>query len=126
MVYEIASAYGLDLEDPARRGEALAIFGLSLGADVLKTGLTIIEIIPGIGAVVGASSNAALLFVLGQTACRFYAAKTQDADVASMQQETDKDWQTALNQTKTMDSILAHMIKISYGDRNWNEVLPRN
>ena len=123
MVYEIASAYGLDLEDPTRRGEALAIFGLSLGADVLKTGLTIVEIIPGIGAVVGASSNAALLFVLGQTACRFYAAKTSDADVASMQQETDKDWQTALNQTKIMDSIIAYMIKISYADRDWNEVL---
>ena len=123
MVYEIASAYGLDLEDPTRRGEALAIFGLSLGADVLKTGLTIVEIIPGIGAVVGASSNAALLFVLGQTACRFYAAKTQDATSASMQQETDKDWQTALNQTKIMDSIIAHTIKISPADRDWNEVL---
>ena len=123
MVYEIASAYGLDLEDPTRRGEALAIFGLSLGADVLKTGLTIVEIIPGIGAVVGASSNAALLFVLGQTACRFYAAKTQDLEVASMQQETDKDWQTALNQTKIMDSILAHMITISYPNRDWNEIL---
>ena len=125
MVYEIASAYGLDLEDPARRGEVLAIFGLSLGADVLKTGLTIVEIIPGIGAVVGASSNAALLYVLGQTACRFYAAKTQDANIASMQQETDKDWQTALNQTKIMDSILAHMIKVSYPNRDWNEILPK-
>lgn len=123
MVYEIASAYGLDLEDPTRRGEALAIFGLSLGADALKTGLTIVEIIPGIGAVIGASSNAALLFVLGQTACRFYAAKTQNTDVASMQKETDKDWQTALNQTKIVDSILAHMIKISYPNRDWNEVL---
>ena len=37
MVYEIAAAYGLDLNEPARRGEVLAIFGLSLGADVLKT-----------------------------------------------------------------------------------------
>lgn len=123
MVYEIASAYGLDLEDPARRGEVLAIFGLSLGADALKTGLTIVEIIPGIGAVVGASTNAAMLYVLGQTACRFYAAKTSVSEVASMQRETDKDWQTALNQTKIMDSILAHMIQISYPDRDWNEIL---
>ena len=125
MVYEIAAAYGLDLEDPARRGEVLAIFGLSLGADALKTGLTIVEIIPGVGAVVGASTNAAILYVLGQTACRFYAAKTSEAEVASMQGETDKDWQTALNQTKIMDSILAHMIKISYSDRDWNEILPK-
>lgn len=42
MVYEIATAYNLDLEDPARRGEVLAIFGLSLGADVLKTGMTVV------------------------------------------------------------------------------------
>ena len=125
MVYEIASAYGLDLKEPARRGEVLAIFGLSLGADVLKTGLTIVEIIPGIGAVVGASTNAALLYVLGQTACRFYAAKTSEADIASMQEETNKDWQTALNQTKIMDRILAHMVKVSYPDRDWSEILPK-
>ncbi len=75
MVYEISAAYGLDLNEPARRGEVLGIFGLSLGADVLKTSLTIVEIIPGIGAVVGASSNAAMLYILGQTACLFYEAK---------------------------------------------------
>ena len=89
MVYEIAFAYGLDLDEPARRGEVLAIFGLSLGADVLKTGLTVVEIVPGIGAVVGASTNAAMLYVLGQTACRFYEGKISQADMASVQQETD-------------------------------------
>ena len=31
LVYEIAAAYGLDLNDPARKGEVLAIFGLALG-----------------------------------------------------------------------------------------------
>ena len=31
MVYEIASAYGLNLKDKARKGEVLAIFGLALG-----------------------------------------------------------------------------------------------
>jgi len=30
MVYQIAAAYGLDLNDPARKGEVLAIFGLAL------------------------------------------------------------------------------------------------
>ena len=98
MVYEIAAAYGLDLDEPARRGEVLAIFGLSLGADVLKTGLTVVEIIPGIGAVVGASTNAAMLYVLGQTACRFYEQKTDQTDISLMQQNTDTDWQVALNQ----------------------------
>ena len=125
MVYEIAAAYGLDLNEPARRGEVLAIFGLSLGADVLKTGLTVVEIIPGIGAVVGASTNAAMLYVLGQTACRFYEQKTSDLEVASMQQETDKDWQIALNQSQIMDRILAHMVTVSYPDRDWSQVLPK-
>ena len=141
MVYEIAAAYGLDLDESTRRGEVLAIFGLSLGADVLKTGLTVVEIIPGIGAVVGASTNAAMLYVLGQTACRFYEAKVTDysalngrsnlsplvnqAEFASMQQQTDTDWQVASEQSKIMDRILAQMVKVSYSDCNWSEVLPK-
>ena len=124
MAYEIAAAYGLDLDEPARRGEVLAIFGLSLGADVLKTGLTVVEIIPGIGAVVGASTNAAILYVLGQTACRYYEGKIYQTDIASMQQETDADWQIALNQSKVMDRILAHMVQISYPEQDWTEILP--
>ena len=124
MVYEIAAAYGLDLNEPARRGEVLAIFGLSLGADAIKTGLTIVEIIPGIGAVVGASTNAAMLYVLGQTACRFYANKTDGTEIASMQQSTDTDWQVALGQSKIVDRILAEMVKVSYPDKDWSEILP--
>lgn len=125
MVYEIAAAYGLDLNEPARRGEVLAIFGLSLGADVLKTGLTVVEIIPGIGAVVGASTNAAMLYVLGQTACRFYREKTSNTALASMQQQTDIDWQVALKQSKVMDRILAHMVQVSYPEEDWAEILPK-
>ena len=125
MVYEIAAAYGLDLDEPARRGEVLAIFGLSLGADVLKTGLTVVEIIPGIGAVVGASTNAAMLYVLGQTACRFYQGKTSNVELASMQQSTDTDWQVALAQSKVMDRILAYMVQISYPEQDWTEILPK-
>lgn len=124
MLYEIACAYGLDLKDPARRGEVLAIFGLSLGADVLKTGLTVVEIIPGIGAMVGASTNAAMLYVLGQTANRFYQQKS-DRDLTSMQQDTESDWQTALEQSKIVDRILAHMVQISYPEQDWQEVLPK-
>ncbi|WP_199290211.1 EcsC family protein [Leptolyngbya sp. FACHB-36] len=76
MVYRIAAAYGFPLNDPARRGEVLAIFGLSLGgSSVLKVGLGLVELIPGVGAVVGASSDAALLYSLGYAACRFYEAK---------------------------------------------------
>ncbi|VEP15664.1 conserved hypothetical protein [Hyella patelloides LEGE 07179] len=124
MVYEIAAAYGLDLNEPARRGEVLAIFGLSLGADVLKTGLSVVEIIPGIGAVVGASTNAAMLYVLGQTACRFYEGKANETNVLLMQQETEHDWQIALQQSKIMDRILAHMVRVSCPKQDWAEILP--
>ncbi|MEL6578344.1 MAG: hypothetical protein AAFQ14_01220 [Cyanobacteria bacterium J06621_12] len=125
MVYEIAAAYDLDLADPARRGEVLAIFGLSLGADVLKTGLTLVEIVPGIGAVVGASTNAAMLYVLGQTACRFYQNKAGEIEIGSMQQETEADWQIALNQSQVTDKVLAHMVRVSYPDQDWAGILPQ-
>ena len=76
MVYRIAAAYGFSLKEPIRRGEVLAIFGLSLGGSgTLKVGLGLIELIPAVGAVVGASSNAALIYSLGFAACRFYEAK---------------------------------------------------
>ncbi|HEY9806606.1 MAG TPA: EcsC family protein, partial [Candidatus Obscuribacterales bacterium] len=67
MIYRIAAVYGFPLTDPSRRGEVLAIFGLSVGGSgVLKLGLSLVEILPLIGAVVGASSDAALLYTLGQ------------------------------------------------------------
>ena len=73
MVYRIAAAYGFSLKEPARRGEVLAIFGLSLGGSgTLKVGLGLVELLPVVGAVVGASSNAALIYSLGYVACRFY------------------------------------------------------
>jgi uncharacterized protein (DUF697 family) len=78
MIYRIAAVYGFPLTDPTRRGEVLAIFGLSVaGSGVLKVGLSLVEILPLIGAVVGASSDAALLYTLGQLACRFYEVKRQ-------------------------------------------------
>ncbi|MFM2312563.1 MAG: hypothetical protein RLZZ04_1839 [Cyanobacteriota bacterium] len=125
MVYEIAAAYNLDLNESARRGEVLAIFALSLGADVLKTGLSVVEIIPGIGAVVGASTNAAMLYVLGQTACRFYQGKIANADILALQSQTDTDWQVALQQSKVMERILAHMVQVSYPEQDWTEALKK-
>jgi uncharacterized protein (DUF697 family) len=76
MIYRIAAAYGFPLNDSTRRGEILAIFALSVGGSgVLKSGLNVVELLPIIGAGVGASSNAALLYSLGYVACRFYEAK---------------------------------------------------
>jgi uncharacterized protein (DUF697 family) len=76
MVYRIAAAYDFPLTDPTRRGEVLAIFGLSLGgSSALKVGLGIVELIPLVGAAVGASSNAGLIYTLGYAASQFYDTK---------------------------------------------------
>jgi uncharacterized protein (DUF697 family) len=76
MLYRIANLYGFAADEPTRRGEVLAIYALSIGGTgVLKTFLSIPETIPVAGAVIGASSDAALLFGLGQVANHYYAAK---------------------------------------------------
>jgi hypothetical protein len=47
MVYEIAAAYGMDLTDPKRKGEVLAIFGLALGGSrAVKAGLGLLRNVP--------------------------------------------------------------------------------
>ncbi len=76
MIYRIAAIYDLPLKDATRRGEVLAIYALSFGGtSLIKTGLSVVELIPGVGAVIGASSDAALLFTLGQAVARFYETK---------------------------------------------------
>ena len=76
MIYRIAAIYGFSLTEPARRGEVLAIWGLSTGSSgVMKAGLSIVELLPIVGAVVGSAGNAAMLYGLGQVTCRFYEAK---------------------------------------------------
>jgi uncharacterized protein (DUF697 family) len=76
MIYRIAAIYDLPLNDATRRGEVLAIYGLSFGGtSLIKTGLSVTELIPGVGAVIGASSDAAILFTLGQAVARFYETK---------------------------------------------------
>jgi uncharacterized protein (DUF697 family) len=80
MIYHIAAIYGFSLKDPTRRGELLAIWLLSTGGSgVLKSGLSIVEIIPGIGAAVGTTGNAALLYSLGYLASQFYQTKQKSA-----------------------------------------------
>ncbi|MBD2311644.1 hypothetical protein H6G20_08225 [Desertifilum sp. FACHB-1129] len=76
MIYRIAAAYGFSLHEPTRRGEVLAIYGLSVGSSgVVKTGLSFIELIPLVGTVAGAANNATLLYALGVVATQFYEAK---------------------------------------------------
>ncbi|MGB3292104.1 MAG: hypothetical protein WBB01_03810 [Phormidesmis sp.] len=76
MLYRIAAAYDFDVDDPARKGEALAIFGLSVGASsAVKGGLSFVELVPLVGAAVGASSNAGILYSFGIAASQFYKRK---------------------------------------------------
>ncbi len=80
-VYQIACAYGLDLQDPVRKAEILTIFGLSFGSDqALKFGISYaakagLSLVPVAGALVAAGTNAAILYALGYGACRFYETK---------------------------------------------------
>ncbi|MGA9378327.1 MAG: hypothetical protein WBV73_06115 [Phormidium sp.] len=78
MILQIAAAYGLDLQEPARRGEVLAIFGLAMGGgNAVKFGLGVLRNIPLAGAVIGASTNSAMLYSLGLAACQFYETKLE-------------------------------------------------
>ncbi|MEB3161520.1 MAG: EcsC family protein [Synechocystis sp.] len=76
MIYRIAAIYGFSVHEPSRRGEVLALFFLASGsANLIKSGLSLFELIPILGAIIGSLSNASLLYTVGQGACYFYEAK---------------------------------------------------
>ena len=78
MLYRIAAIYGYSPEDDTRRGEVLTIWFVSSGgSSLLKTGLSAVETIPGIGAAVGVAADASLLYSVGYLACRYYETKRQ-------------------------------------------------
>ncbi|OKH51945.1 hypothetical protein NIES2101_16840 [Calothrix sp. HK-06] len=133
MVYQIAALYGLDLKDPARKGEVVAIFGLALGGGRLlkAAGLSLLRNVPFAGAVIGASSNATMIYSLGYAACRFYEAKLDDATdlnseatIDKLKQESEKYLEKAVSQQAIMDRILVHMILSSHPNKTWEEILP--
>jgi uncharacterized protein (DUF697 family) len=133
MVHQIAAAYGLDLKDDARKGEVLGIFGLGLGGSRLlkAAGLGLLRNIPFAGAVIGASSNATMLYSLGYAACRFYEAKQKSPDaetsqetLQTIQQQSEKYLETAIAQQTVMDQILLHMILASHPEKKESEILP--
>ncbi|MEM6755368.1 MAG: hypothetical protein AAF630_20640 [Cyanobacteria bacterium P01_C01_bin.38] len=134
MVYQIASIYGLNLQDAARKGEVLAIFGLGLGGGrLLKTaGLRLLRNIPFAGAVIGASANATMIFSLGYAACRFYETKLSGSEslsseetIAKLQEQSENYLQTAIAQEAVMDQILVHMILASHPEQTWEEIQPQ-
>lgn len=80
LVYEIAYAYGLNLQNAERKGEVVLIFGLAFGGNrVLRLGLGPLMAVPVVGPVLGAGTNAATLYSLGYAACRFYEARIVDS-----------------------------------------------
>ncbi len=79
MIYRIAAIHGFSPYEKTRRGEVFAIWLLSIGGSgVIKSGLSILEILPGIGPLIGATSNATLLYSLGIVACNYYSAKDKN------------------------------------------------
>lgn len=132
LVYEIAAAYGLDLQDPSRRGEVLAIFGLAMGgSNAVKAGLGFLRNVPFAGAMIGASTNATVLYSLGYAASRFYEAKLrEEADepttetLKAIQQQSEQYLNVAMAQQAIMDQILVHMILASYPEKTWNDIVP--
>ncbi|MDF5737716.1 MULTISPECIES: EcsC family protein [unclassified Nostoc] len=133
MLYQIASVYGLDLKDPARKGEVLAIFGLALGGERLlkAAGLGLLRNVPLAGVAIAASSNATMIYSLGYAACRFYEAKLDESTslaspqtLATLKAESDKYLASAIAQEAVMDQILVHMILASHPEKTWEEILP--
>lgn len=133
MVYQIAAAYGLDLQDPARKGEVLGIFGLGLGGSRLlkAAGLGLLRNVPFAGAMIGASSNATMIYSLGYAACRFYEAKldsstslNDEATLADLKEQSENYLERAIAQEAVMDQILVHVILASHPEKSWEEILP--
>ena len=76
MIYTIAAIYGFSTIETTRRGEVLAIWGISTGSSgTLKSGLSVLEILPGVGTAIGITSDAAIIYSVGFLACRYYEVK---------------------------------------------------
>ena len=133
LVYQIAAAYGLDLQDPTRKGEVITVFGLAFGgSQAIKIGVGMFRNLPLAGALVGASSNAAMLYTLGHAACQFYAAKSMPALPATssttleeaISQASKRYLAAAIDQQSITDQILARLTIAIDPDKSWKELLP--
>ncbi|MGI8500870.1 MAG: hypothetical protein ACR2LR_06985, partial [Hassallia sp.] len=88
--------------------------------------------VPFAGAVIGASSNATMIYSLGYAACRFYEAKldestslTSEATLAELKKQSENYLEKAIAQEAVMDQILVHMILASHPNQTWEEILPQ-
>ncbi|MDY6782816.1 MAG: restriction endonuclease [Cyanobacteriota bacterium] len=131
MIYQIAGVYGVDLKNPERKAEVLAIFGLSLGGkQAIEAGLEVLfRNIPVAGAVIGAGSNAVMVYALGYGACRFYEAKLNSqlplsAELEAIETESNQYFEDAIAQETIMDRILVHVILAGNPGKTRAEILP--
>lgn len=130
MVYQIAAAYGFDLQEPARKGELVLVLGLAMGStSVVKTGLGIFRNIPMAGPFIGASTDIAVLYTVGYAACQYYETKRKlgsaptAVDLQSIRANSTAYWQTTLEQQAVIDQILTHMYLASQPNKSWAEVV---
>jgi hypothetical protein len=83
---------------------------------------------PVAGAVIGASSNAVMLYTVGYAACRFYEAKldsqSTEATLAASKEESDDYLKSAIAQQIIMDQILVHVISAENPEKSWEDILP--
>lgn len=133
LVYQIAAAYGMDLQSSDRQGEVVAIFGLSLGSNLaIEAGITLVSNIPLAGAVINASASAAMIYALGYGACRFYEAHLNSSEIETkledlqevLQAESEQYLARAIAQQTVMDWILAYVVYSSKKFTRWAEFLP--
>ncbi|MBD1938015.1 EcsC family protein [Microcoleus sp. FACHB-68] len=130
LIYQIAAAYGQDLQSSARKGEVLTIFTLSVsGSLALEAGLGWLGNVPVAGAMIGASTNAAMIYSLGYGACRFYEAKQRNSlilegTVIDSLVESEKYLEGAISQEVIMDQILIHVFLAGNPDKTGEQLLP--
>jgi len=119
MVYQIAVAYGFeDLEDPARKGELLAVFGLALGKDkIVHLGLGfLLKQSPIPSWVIDASTNVLMFQILGYTACEFYEAKvnplTSEQALTVLQEEIEAYSEKVISQREAIREVVNNAVSM--------------
>jgi uncharacterized protein (DUF697 family) len=134
LVYQIAAAYGMDLQSSDRKKEVVAIFGLSLGSNLaIEAGVTLVSNIPLAGAAINASASAAMIYALGYGACRFYEADLDSSKIETkledlrevLQAESEQYLEKAIAQETVMDWILVYVVYASQKFTRWDELLPQ-
>ncbi len=128
MIYQIAGAYGADLQESDRKAEVLAIFAAAFGGHrAIQAGLKLLRMTPAVGAVIGASTNAAAIYTVGRAACAFYESQTQqrstEESLEASRQQGDRALETAISQEIIADTILVRLLLKSRDDiPPWEEM----